>query len=64
MEGVPETGLLPLLRRERLHGLQVEVVVQVQVAEALPVDEEVEHIVALATHLETHFHPVQLRLQP
>lgn len=62
MEGVPEAGLLALLGRERLDRLEVEVVVQVEVAQALAVDEKVEHIVPLAADLQPHLHPVQLRL--
>ncbi|KAK2193478.1 hypothetical protein NP493_12g04016 [Ridgeia piscesae] len=31
-----------------------------EVVEVLAVDEEVEHVVALATHLQTNLHPVQL----
>lgn len=62
MERVAEAGFLPLLGRQRLHRLQVEVVVQVEVAQALPVNEEVEQVVALPAHLQSHFHPVQLRL--
>lgn len=43
-----------------LHGLQVEVVVQMQVVEVLTVDEQIEHVVALPAHLQAHLHPVQL----
>lgn len=46
---------------ERLDGLEVEVVIQVQVVEVFPVNEKVEHVVALAAHLQPHLHPVQLR---
>lgn len=63
MEGVPEAGLLTLLGREGLDGLQVEVVVEVEVAQALAVNEEVEHVVPLPANLESHLHPVQLRLR-
>ena len=61
MEGISEAALLALLCGERLDGLQVEVVVQVQVVEVLPVDEEVEHVVALAADLQSGLDPVQLR---
>lgn len=64
VEGVSEAGLLALLGRQRLDRLQVEVVVQVEVAQALSVDEEVEHVVPLTAHLQPDFHPVQLRLPP
>lgn len=45
---------------EGLDGLQVEVVVQVEVVEVLAVDQKVEHVVALAADLQPHLHPVQL----
>ena len=45
---------------ERLDGLQVEVVVQVEVVQVLAVDQQVEHVVALPAHLQPHLHPVQL----
>lgn len=61
MEGVTETRLLALLGGERLDGLEVEVVVEVEVVEVLAVDEEVEHVVALPTHLQTGLHPIELR---
>mmetsp|Transcript_6161 Transcript_6161/g.24641 ORF Transcript_6161/g.24641 Transcript_6161/m.24641 type:complete len:696 (-) Transcript_6161:121-2208(-) len=58
VEGVPEAALLPLLGREGLDRLEVEVVVQVQVVEVLAVDEQVQHVVALPAHLQAHLHPV------
>lgn len=45
---------------QRLDRLQVEVVVQMQVVEILTMDKQIEHVVALSTNLQTHFHPVQL----
>ena len=42
-----------------LDGLEVEVVVQMQVVEILAMDEEVQHVVTLATHLQPNFNPVQ-----
>ena len=59
MEGISKTRLLPLLGGEGLDWLEVEVVVQVEVVEVLAVDQQVEHVVALATHLKPHLHPVQ-----
>ena len=59
VEGVAEAGLLALLGGERLDGLEVEVVVEVEVVEVLAVDEEVEHVVALAADLEAALHPVE-----
>ena len=45
---------------ERLDGLEVEVVVQMQVVEVLSVDQQIEHVVALSADLQPHLHPVQL----
>lgn len=59
VERISETRLFTLLRRERLDRLQVHVVVEMQVVEILSVNQEVEHIVPLATDLETGFDPVQ-----
>mmetsp|Transcript_61033 Transcript_61033/g.143984 ORF Transcript_61033/g.143984 Transcript_61033/m.143984 type:complete len:850 (-) Transcript_61033:159-2708(-) len=61
MERVAEARLLALLGRQRLDRLQVEVVVQMQVVEVLAMDEEVEHVVALAAHLQPGLDPVDLR---
>mmetsp|Transcript_4532 Transcript_4532/g.13244 ORF Transcript_4532/g.13244 Transcript_4532/m.13244 type:complete len:1314 (+) Transcript_4532:2393-6334(+) len=61
VEGVPEAALLALLGGEGLHGLEVEVVVEVEVVDVLAVDEEVEHVVALAADLQARLHPVDLR---
>ena len=52
MEGIAEAGLLPLFGGECLDRLQIEVVVQVQVVQILAVDEQVEHVVPLAAHLQ------------
>mmetsp|Transcript_60568 Transcript_60568/g.88729 ORF Transcript_60568/g.88729 Transcript_60568/m.88729 type:complete len:226 (-) Transcript_60568:1127-1804(-) len=60
MECVSETRLLALFRRERLDGLQVEVVVQMKVIQILTMDKQIEHIVALSAHLQTRFDPVDL----
>ena len=60
MEGIAEPRLLPLLGGEGLHWLQVEVVVEMEVVEILAMDEEVEHVVSLATHLQPRLNPVQL----
>jgi hypothetical protein len=53
VEGISEPALLALLGGKGLDWLQVEVVVQVQVVEVLAVDQQVEHVVALAAHLQS-----------
>ena len=60
VERVPKSTLLTLLCRQRFHGLQVEVVVQVQVVQVLSMNQEIEHVVTLPTHLQTDFDPVEL----
>ncbi len=52
VEGIAEARLLPLLCRQRLDGLQVEVVVQMQVVQVLAVDQQVEHVVPLPADLQ------------
>ena len=60
MKGITKATFLTLFSGECLDWLQVEVVVKMQIVQVLPVDEQVEHVVALTTHLETCLHPVQL----
>lgn len=56
---VAETRLLSLLGGESFDRLEIEVIVQMQVVEVFAVNQEVEHVVALAAHLEPSFHPIQ-----
>ena len=58
MEGITESALLSFFGSQRLHRLQVEVVVKMQIVEVLTVNKKVEHVVALPTYLQAHFHPV------
>lgn len=51
MEGVSEAGLLSLLGGEDFDGLEVEVVVEMEVVQTTAVDEEVEGVKALANDL-------------
>ena len=51
---------LALLRRQRLHRLEVEVVVQMEIVEILTMDQEIEHVVALTADLKTNLHPVRV----
>ena len=60
VEGVAEPGVLPLPGGESLARLQIEVQVQVEVLEAAPVHEDVEHVVRLLARLQCRLHPVQL----
>lgn len=61
VERVSESRLLSFLRRERLHGLQIHVVIEVEVVQVLAVNEEVEHVVTLSADLETGFDPIDRR---
>ena len=59
VERVAEPRLLSLLGRQRLHRLQVEVVVQVEVVQVLAMDQKIQHVVALAANLKTDLDPVE-----
>ena len=61
MERVSEPRLLSLFGRQRFDRLQVEVVVQMQVIQILPVDQQVQHVVSLTANLKTDLHPIQTR---
>ena len=51
MESVAESTLFALLRRQCLHWLQIEIVVQMKEVQVLSVDEQIEHVVALPADL-------------
>mmetsp|Transcript_44752 Transcript_44752/g.136556 ORF Transcript_44752/g.136556 Transcript_44752/m.136556 type:complete len:261 (+) Transcript_44752:1220-2002(+) len=59
MEGIPKSRLLPLLGRQRLGRLEVEIVIQMEIIELLPIDEQVEHVVPLTAHLQSGLDPIQ-----
>jgi len=42
-----------------VQNLEIEVVVQMQIVQILSMDEQVQHVVALAQHLQSNFHPIQ-----
>lgn len=52
MEGITKPTLLALLGGECLDWLQVEVVVKMQVVQVFTVNQQIQHIVTLATDLE------------
>jgi hypothetical protein len=60
VESISKSALLSLLRRQSLHWLQIEVVVQVQEVEILTMDEQVQHVVALTADLQACLNPVEL----
>ena len=55
---ITESALLSLLGGEGFDGLQVEVVVEMQVVEVLTVDKQVQHVVSLTADLKADLHPV------
>mmetsp|Transcript_34682 Transcript_34682/g.90798 ORF Transcript_34682/g.90798 Transcript_34682/m.90798 type:complete len:323 (+) Transcript_34682:5545-6513(+) len=59
VEGIPEPRPLPLLCRQRLDWLEVEVVVEMEVVQVLTVNKQVQHVVPLAAHLQTNLDPVK-----
>ena len=59
VEGVSESTFLALFCSQSFDGLQIEVVVEMEEVEILSVNQKIEHVVALATDLETSFNPVQ-----
>jgi hypothetical protein len=60
MEGVTEARLLTLLGRQRLHWLQIKIVVQVQIVQVLAMDQKIEHVVTLSTNLDSSLNPIKL----
>lgn len=60
MESIPKPRLFALFGCQSFDRLQVEVVVQVQIVQVLPVDQKIEHVVALATDLKACFYPIKL----
>ncbi len=59
MESVSETRLLTLFCRQRLDGLQVEVVIKMQIVQVLTVNQQVEHVVPLTADLKTNLNPIK-----
>ena len=58
VEGVSESRLLSFLGGESLDGLQVHVVIEMEVVQVLSVNQEVEHVVTLSADLKTSFDPI------
>jgi hypothetical protein len=51
VEGISESRFLSLLSCKSLNWFQIEVEVQMEVVEILPVNKQVEHVVALPYYL-------------
>mmetsp|Transcript_29770 Transcript_29770/g.62392 ORF Transcript_29770/g.62392 Transcript_29770/m.62392 type:complete len:390 (-) Transcript_29770:1623-2792(-) len=61
VESVAESRLLALLGCQRLHWLQIKVVIKMEIIEILAMDEQIQHIVTLLANLKASFDPVDLR---
>ena len=59
MESVSESGLLSIFRRQGLDGLDVEVIIEMEVIEIFSVNEEVEHVITLPADLKPGFHLIE-----
>jgi hypothetical protein len=59
MEGISEARLLSFLCGQGLNRLQIEVIVEMQIVQILSVNQEVQHVVPLADHLQASFHPIK-----
>jgi hypothetical protein len=60
MEGITETRFLSLLCGQSFDWLQVEVIVKMQIVKILSMDQQIQHVVALADDLEAGFNPIKL----
>ena len=61
MEGVTESGFFTLFGRQSLDRFQVEIVIQMQVVEIFAVNQQIQHVVTLATDLKSDLDPIQGR---
>jgi hypothetical protein len=55
---ISETGFLPFLGGQSLHGFKIEIIVQMKIVQVLTMDEQIHHVEALSTNLESAFHPI------
>jgi hypothetical protein len=58
VESVTKARLFTFFGSKSLDGLQVEVVIQMQVVQVLAMNEQVQHVVALTANLQTSFDPI------
>lgn len=56
---ISETRFLSFLGGQRFHRLQVEIVIQMKIVQVLTMNQQIEHIVTLATHLQTSLNPIK-----
>ena len=60
MKRVSESGFLSLFCSESLNGLEVKVVIKVQVIKVFTVNQKVQHIIALSANLKSRLYPIKL----
>ena len=60
VESITKARAFPFLRCQGFDRLQVEIEIQMQVSDILAMNQQVEHIVSLATNLQTRLYPIQL----
>merc|ERR1719494_5821 len=58
VESISKSRFLTLLGGECLDRFQVEIVIQMQVIQVLTMNQQVQHVVTLTTHLQTCLHPI------
>ena len=61
MKSITKPRLFTLFRCQSLDRFQVEIVIQMQVVQVLPMDQEVQHVVPLTANLEADLDPIQSR---
>ena len=59
MESISKSWLFSLLCRESFDRFQIEVVIQMKIVEVLSVNQQVQHVVTLATNLKPNLYPVK-----
>lgn len=59
VESVTKSRLLSLFGGKSLNGLQIKIVIQMEVVEVLSVNKKVEHVITLSTDLKAGLHPVK-----
>lgn len=56
---ISETRFFTFFCRQCFHRLQIEVIIQMQIVQIFAMNQQIQHIVALATHLQPGLHPIE-----
>ena len=59
MESITESGLFTFFSGQSLHGLQIEVVIQMQIVQVLTMNQQVQHVITLTADLKANFDPIK-----